>query len=63
MHEIKRDEETGLVLVVDQRDPPRYYIRSRKRIDLVCIGNARVAANAFDEQVQKAKRRKPPSPS
>jgi hypothetical protein len=29
--EIDRDRETGLALVKDANDPPRYYVQSRRR--------------------------------
>jgi hypothetical protein len=63
MRELRRDEETGLALVVDRRDPPRYYVSSRKRVDLLCIGDVQAALAGFEEQVKKAKaRRRPPKP-
>jgi len=63
MRELRRDENTGLALMVDHRDPPRYYVSSKKRVDLLCIGDAKAAAEAFDEAVRKSKRRvRPPSP-
>jgi hypothetical protein len=35
MRALRRDEDTGLALMVDRRDPPRYYLSSRKRVDLL----------------------------
>lgn len=60
MRELRKDDETGLSLVVDRSDPPRYYVSSRKRVDLLCIGDAKVAIAGFDEQVKKAKTRRRP---
>lgn len=62
MRELRRDEDTGLALVVDHRDPPHYYVSEKKRVDLLCIGDAKAAALAFDDRVQRAKRRTKPSP-
>lgn len=63
MRQLRRDEDSGLALMVDHRDPHRYYLSSKKRVDLLCIGDAKAAAEAFDEEVRKAKRRiRPPSP-
>jgi hypothetical protein len=62
VRELRRDEDTDLALMVDRRDPPRYYVSSRKRVDLICIGDAKAAEAAFDEQVRKAKRRRQPAP-
>ena len=63
MRELRRDEDTGFALMVDRRDPPRYYLSSRKRVDLLCIGDAKAAGEAFDERVRKAKRQGKPSPA
>ena len=60
MRELRKDEESGLSLVVDRSDPPRYYISSRKRVDLLCIGDAKAALAGFDERVTKAKARRRP---
>jgi hypothetical protein len=63
VRELRRDDESGLALMIDHRDPPRYYVSSKKRIDLLCIGDAKAAAAGFDEEIRKAKRRiRPPSP-
>jgi hypothetical protein len=60
---VRRDEETGLALVVDRRDPPRYYLSTRKRVDLLCIGDVQAALDSFEAEVKKAQaRRKPPAP-
>jgi hypothetical protein len=63
MREIRRDETTGLAMLVDDRDPPRYYASTKARLDLIGIGDLKAAATAFDERVRKAQRlRKPPKP-
>jgi len=63
MRALRRDEDTGLALMVDRRDPPRYYLSSRKRVDLLCIGDLQAALAEFEARVQKARaRRKPPTP-
>jgi hypothetical protein len=60
---VRRDEDTGLALMVDRRDPPRYYMSSRKRVDLLCIGDVQAALAGFEAEVKKAQaRRKPPAP-
>ncbi len=62
MRELRRDDETGMALVVDRSDPPRYYLSSRKRVDLLCIGDSTVALESFNERVSKAKTRRKSSP-
>ena len=58
MRELKRDEETGLALVVDRSDPPRYYVSAATRVDLLAIGDTKAANAAFRTKVNEAKKRR-----
>lgn len=62
MREIERDNETGLALVADKLDPPRYYLSLKRRIDLLCIGDVKAALAEFRRKVEESKSqpRKPP---
>ena len=43
----------GLSLTQDDQDPPRFYVRSRNRRDLVSIGDLSQALSAFSLQVRR----------
>jgi hypothetical protein len=45
--EIGKDVRTGLALVCDERDPPRYYLQDRRRRDLLAIGDRELALKRF----------------
>jgi len=45
--EIQSDIRTGLALVCDERDPPRYYLQERRRRDLLAIGDKALALKRF----------------
>ncbi len=47
--EIDRDESTGLTLLSDASDPPRYYLQERRRhrSTLLAIGDMKTALKRF----------------
>lgn len=51
--EIDRDEATGLVLVRDTSDPPRYYIEKRRARDLIAIGDLCEAQRHFAARLRR----------
>lgn len=50
---VASDELTGLSLVRDERDPPRFYLRFGKRNDMVSIGDVSDALAAYSAQVAR----------
>jgi hypothetical protein len=50
--ELDRDAFTGLTLIMDESDPPRYYVKNRHRRELVAIGDARSARLRFAAWLQ-----------
>ena len=48
LHTIDIDFVSGLSLVRDASDPPRYYVQQRNRRDLIAIGDERLARSRFD---------------
>ena len=55
MREIAVDEETGLKLVADTRDPPRFYLSRAKRVDLLSIGDLVNARKLFSRKIEEVK--------
>jgi hypothetical protein len=50
---VVRDDATGLSLVRDERDPPRFYLRFGKRHDLVSIGDASAAWATYADRARR----------
>ena len=50
---IAEDPRSGLRLVADASDPPRYYIQVRRRRELIAIGAERQARSHFTALVRK----------
>jgi hypothetical protein len=51
--DIASDPGTGLRLVADASDPPRYYIQRRRRSELIAIGTEQQARSCFTSLVRK----------
>ncbi len=47
------DELTGLSLVRDDRDPPRFYLRFGKRRDIVSIGDVSAALALYADRMKR----------
>ena len=50
---VASDELTGLSLVREERDPPRFHLRLGKRSDLVSIGDVSSALATYTVQVER----------
>jgi hypothetical protein len=50
---IAMDEATGLALVRDGRDPPRFYLRRGRRCDVVAIGDNAAALEAYSRELER----------
>jgi hypothetical protein len=50
---VAADELTGLSLVRDERDPPRFYLQFGRRSDMVSIGDASDALATYSRQVER----------
>ena len=53
---LDQDWRSGLVLLRDSGDPPRYYIRQGRRLELIAIGNEGAARSRFAVRCSRARR-------
>jgi len=53
---VEHDFRSGLVLLRDGGDPPRYYIRQARRLELIAIGNESAARSRFAVRCSRARR-------
>ncbi len=44
---VEQDFRSGLALLRDENDPPRYYIRQGRRMELIAIGNESAARSRY----------------
>ena len=49
--ELERHDGTGLALLVDLKDPPRYYVATHHRRELISIGALAIARSRFANRV------------
>jgi hypothetical protein len=52
---IEQDFRSGLALLRDGEDPPRYYIRQGRRLELIAIGNENAARSRFGVRCSRAR--------
>lgn len=53
---VEQDFRSGLALLRDGGDPPRYYIRQGRRMELIAIGNEAAARSCFAVRCSRARR-------
>ena len=58
---VAKDRGTGLMLVRDEQDPPRFYVRRNGRRELISIGEAGQALRQFSREAQRLKALRQPS--
>jgi hypothetical protein len=59
---VEQDFRSGLALLRDGGDPPRYYIRQARRLELIAIGNENAARSRFAVRCSRARRKAAPPP-
>lgn len=50
---ISRDRGTGLMLIRDEQDPPRFYLRLNGRRELISIGDYAMALSQFSREARR----------
>jgi len=50
---IAKDRGTGLMLVRDEQDPPRFYLRLNGRRELISIGDTALALSQFSREARR----------
>ena len=52
---VAKDRGTGLMLVRDEQDPPRFYLRRNGRRELISIGDTEGALRQFSREARRLK--------
>lgn len=50
---IAKDRGSGLMLVRNEQDPPRFYLRLNGRCELISIGDAALALSQFSREARR----------
>jgi len=53
---LEHDFRSGLALLRDTSDPPRYYVKQGHRLELIAIGNERAARSRFAVRCSRRRR-------
>lgn len=60
---LEQDFRSGLALLRDASDPPRYYIRQGRRLELIAIGNEASARSRYALRCCRTRRAQAASPA